>query len=332
MQDEIDDLNAEIRGWKAQAVELEELVTEKDEIKFEVEAQHVQLIQDMEEFKLYKLKVAWLEENNAIQIQRLEDMITHLKVMVGEEKLDLNDELDKMLAENPGEADMELVEELRALASVFSRKTGIVQHLKTLVQKANTGIDPNFMRTMSMGTEAEKREALQDLICQHKGFKKEVINEGSRQKQFKRQIQIQQKRDAYSDQMRHNWKNQLSQMEQAVVLCSQIHQRDRAEFMLELECRTDQITKLNEYIKRINEARATRQKTAFGSVLRRLRKPIARNKGQKMWAKLTNKKKKRRPSRRGGSSSAGDEDAGMSIMDKMLAKAREKKAAKAAQS
>lgn len=287
----------------------------------------------MEEFKLYKLKVNWLEENNAIQIQRLEDMIVHLKVAVGEEKLDFNAELDKLIAENPGEADMELIEELRGLGGVFTRKMGIVDHLKSVVRKANTGIDPNFMRTMAMGTEAEKREALQDLICQHKGFKKELISENKKERLYKRQIQIQQKRDAYCDQMRHNWKNQLAQMEQAVVLCSQIHQRDRSEFNLELEARTDQVDKLNAYIKRINEARATRQKTAFGSVLRRLRKPIAKKskKGAKLWASLGNSKKKRRPSRRGGvkADDGGDDKPKMSAMDRMLALARQKSLQKA---
>jgi len=93
------------------------------------------------------------------------------------------------------------------------------------------------------------------------------------QKDLKRNIQIQQKRDAYCEQMRVNWKNQLGQMEQAVVLCSQIHQRDRSEFTSEVSSRGDQVSKLNLYIKKINEARASRQKTAFGSVLRRLRKP-----------------------------------------------------------
>lgn len=298
-------------------------------MNYDMDAQQILLVQDMEECKLYKLKVEWLEQNNEKQLERLETMIRYLRIAAGEAAMDPCAELDALLAANPGEADMELVAELRSLASMLTRKAGIVKHLKAQVQRANTGIDPNFMRTMAMVTEAEKREALTDLIQQHKGLKKELIKQGSCQKDIKRNIQIAQKRDAYSEQMRVNWKNQLSQMEQAVVLCSQIHQRDRAEFTSECDNRSDQVVKLNLYIKKINEARASRQKTAFGSVLRRLRKPITRNtKGGKMWAKLLTKKKKRRPSKRSDGTEAPPEKA-MSMMDKLLAKARAKKEAAA---
>lgn len=60
-----------------------------------------------------------------------------------------------------------------------------------------------------------------------------------------------------------------------------------------------------------------------------MKKPINRSKGGKLWAKLTTKKKKRRPSKRAGGE-GGDEkpEKEMSMMDKLLAKARAKKAAK----
>merc|ERR1712186_42706 len=59
-------------------------------------------------------------------------------------------------------------------------------------------------------------------------------------KRNKKQIQMMEQRERYNDALRRNWNNQLAQMEQAVLLANQIHNRDRQQFQLELEDHTQE--------------------------------------------------------------------------------------------
>merc|ERR1711964_779810 len=91
----------------------------------------------------------------------------------------------------------------------------------------------------------------------------------------KRAVAMLQQRDKFNQDLRANWQNQLKQMEQAVLLCSQIHGRDRKKFAAELAEKEEQIKKLKAYVQKMNDMRAKQNKSVFGGS-NRIRVPVGR--------------------------------------------------------
>merc|ERR1711881_71277 len=106
----------------------------------------------------------------------------------------------------------------------------------------------------------------------------------------KRAVSMLQQRDKFNQDLRNNWQSQLKQMEQAVLLCSQIHGRDRKKFAAELAEKDEEIKKLRAYVQKMHEMR---NKQAKG-MNQRIRMPVGR-KGKA--GKAGAGHKKRRPSR-----------------------------------
>merc|ERR1712072_844724 len=91
----------------------------------------------------------------------------------------------------------------------------------------------------------------------------------------KRAVAMLQQRDKFNEDLRANWQTQLQQMEQAVLLCSQIHGRDRKRFAAELAEKEEQILKLKAYVQKMNEMRNRHNKSMYGSSAR-IRLPVGR--------------------------------------------------------
>merc|ERR1719494_513759 len=98
-------------------------------------------------------------------------------------------------------------------------------------------------------------------------LKDELKNTKKENKRYKKQIQMMEQRERYNDALRKNWNNQLAQMEQAVLLANQIHNRDRQQFQLELEDHTQENIRLKKFLKVLS----SRQKSNRGNVARPVR-------------------------------------------------------------
>merc|ERR1712096_237085 len=98
----------------------------------------------------------------------------------------------------------------------------------------------------------------------HKELKSTLVTKEGELTDTKKQVTLLKKREDYTKQLTKNWAGQLEQMERALVVCSQMHQKDRAAFKLEATEKNDKVTKLEQYIKRMTTARAQKGKTAFG--------------------------------------------------------------------
>jgi len=101
-------------------------------------------------------------------------------------------------------------------------------------------------------------------------------------KQFKKKIQMMEQRERYNDALRRNWNNQLAQMEQAVLLANQIHNRDRVQYQRELDDHTQENIRLKKFLKVLTK----RQRTNHGNVVRPVRtggsrKTARRNRGKR---------------------------------------------------
>merc|ERR1719494_371759 len=95
-------------------------------------------------------------------------------------------------------------------------------------------------------------------------LKDELKNTKTENKQFKKKIQMMEQRERYNDALRRNWNNQLAQMEQAVLLANQIHNRDRQQFKLELKEHTQENKRLKKFLKVLSN----KQSSSRGNVAR----------------------------------------------------------------
>merc|ERR1719317_1300749 len=87
------------------------------------------------------------------------------------------------------------------------------------------------------------------LLDEKDRLKNELRDIKKQNKRHKKQIQMMEQRERYNDALRKNWNNQLAQMEQAVLLANQIHNRDRQQFQLELEDHTQENIRLKKFLK-----------------------------------------------------------------------------------
>merc|ERR1712042_12170 len=105
------------------------------------------------------------------------------------------------------------------------------------------------------------------LLHEKDRIRNELRDAQKQNKRQKKQIQMMEQRERYNDALRRNWNNQLAQMEQAVLLANQIHNRDRQQFQLELEDHTQENIRLKKFLKVLS----SRQKSNRGNVVKPLR-------------------------------------------------------------
>merc|ERR1712167_493406 len=87
----------------------------------------------------------------------------------------------------------------------------------------------NMMDNLSLGEDPAKKKALMKLMEQHKKLKGKLISKEEELGDALKQSALLKKREEYSKQLTKSWASQLEQMERALVVCSQMHQKDREE-------------------------------------------------------------------------------------------------------
>lgn len=140
------------------------------------------------------------------------------------------------------------------------------------------------------GSDGQKAAALKKLLEAQKTSQIKVRQAEESTQKARRQAIMLTKRDEYHKQLQGNWQKQLKQMEQAVMLCSQIHKRDRASFKEQIKARDEQITKLKAYLMKQSELRARQPGVNIAG--KRVQMPSRNRRSPK-----STMRKKRRPSR-----------------------------------
>merc|ERR550534_1127050 len=138
--------------------------------------------------------------------------------------------------------------EMRAMADMDSKSS------------SRSGRGDRAMRT-------ERTERWAKLLDEKDSLRNELKDSKKQNKRYKKQIQTMEQRERYNDALRRNWNNQLAQMEQAVLLANQIHNRDRQQFQLELDEHTQENIRLKKFLKVLSN----RQKSNRGNVARPVR-------------------------------------------------------------
>merc|ERR1739838_144935 len=196
------------------------------------------------EYRLYKTKLDFVTNDHEIQIQRKNEEMERLK----QEMEDLSaqaEENERSGSCRRGDSHRDKKSELKAMAEIATKST-----------RSSRGGDRE-LRIERYARLLDEKGALSNRL-------KDIEKENKRNK---KQIQMMEQRERYNDALRRNWNNQPAQMEQAVLLANQIHNRDRQQFQLELEDHTQENIRLKKFLRVLS----SRQKTNRGNVARPVR-------------------------------------------------------------
>lgn len=226
---------------------VQELTLERESIikqKKQAEETVKKMAGQIGEYRLYKTKLDFVTNDHEIQIQRKNEEMERLKQEI-EDLSAQAEENERSGSSRRGDSHRDKKSELKAMAEIATTST-----------RSSRGGDRE-LRIERYARLLDEKEALSNRL-------KDIEKENKRNK---KQIQMMEQRERYNDALRRNWNNQLAQMEQAVLLANQIHNRDRQQFQLELEDHTQENIRLKKFLRVLS----SRQKTNRGNVARPVR-------------------------------------------------------------
>merc|ERR1711964_952367 len=189
------------------------------------------------EFRFYKQKVDFLEKESEMQMQRLK---TQGPMMMDDEPTDIDFDIDSL---DMSEAARQ---KMMQLAKAVQRKDARIEKLRN---EGSLNTDELIDALQGSGTQAE---ALKKILNANKAAQIKVHEAEAVAEKAQRSAAMLSKRDSFNQNLQANWKNQLKQMEKAVLMCSEIHKRDRKKYTGEIAQKDEQIAKLKIYIEKAN--------------------------------------------------------------------------------
>lgn len=97
------------------------------------------------------------------------------------------------------------------------------------------------------------RDKIYDLVSSNDALKCQVKDMSEDIEKMKRQIKRKDQQQRYSDALRKDFSNQLQQMEQAVFMTNQIHNRDRKQFDREIQEKNQELQRLKHFLKLLSQ-------------------------------------------------------------------------------
>lgn len=264
MQDELADLRAESQGYRCEVEGLAGLLNETENKLKETQDDAKKITEDMKVFKMYKTKALYLEKHSESRLQQMQDDIDYLKKESGPG--DGNDDLFTLLDSDSPAAMEAIKDKLRQLSmkakKLEARNLKLAKEKKKL-QTEGVGTD-NMMDNLELGSDPKKKKALMKLMEQHKKLKGKLIAKEEEFGDASKQAALLKKREEYSKQLTKSWASQLEQMEKALVVCSQMHQKDREEHFAVMQEKQQQIDTFTSYIDRMTASRDKKKPAAGG--------------------------------------------------------------------
>jgi len=230
--------------------EIKELKAKRDTIiksKKNAEETVKKMAGQIGEYRLYKTKLDFMANDHQIQMERKDQEIVRLN----QENEDLTTKLE--------EAERNVDGHGGGSRSHASKRDSEIREMAEIDTKSSS--------RSGRGDRGMRTERWAKLLHEKDRIRNELRDAQKQNKRQKKQIQMMEQRERYNDALRRNWNNQLAQMEQAVLLANQIHNRDRQQFQLELEEHTQENIRLKKFLKVLS----SRQKSNRGNVARPVR-------------------------------------------------------------
>lgn len=157
--------------------------------------------------------------------------VERLKIEVGDDDSDIDDDSD-----DEGEHEEEdltingrLRTKLRDLKKRIARKDQLINCLRLEAKRLESTSEEDLVKNIQFG-DANKKQALITLLKNHKNVVQDLMEKKQQNASLNRSIEMLKKRADCNEQLRDSWREQLAQMEQAVVTCSQVHRKDKEMF------------------------------------------------------------------------------------------------------
>lgn len=268
-ENQIADLKAELRGVEEfndqLSNELEDAHTHEDEMTHQIS----QLQAAIAEHRFYKQKVAFLEKENEMVMRNMKTT----GPMVEEAD---DSEIDLSWAANMSPEQRAQIEKLTRRAD---RNAALVKRMKS---ERSLNME-DIMETLKDGNQ---KAAFKKILQSQMDTTAQLGEANKQNEKIKRTVTMLAEKEKHWRQLQSNWKGQLNQMEQAVILCSSIQKRDQKKYQTELRTKDEEIQRLKAYVQKIQEMpiRGTRQAE---------RGSLAKSKLNRM--SMNKRMKKRRP-------------------------------------
>jgi len=272
LEDNLADLRAELRGLDSYNDQLQDDIETLEDARSSQEHEISHLNAKLAEYRFYKQKVDFLEREYAIAQKRIAEAPPAFD--------DTDVEVDFTGLGPLSEAARRKIEQLMGTCQ---RHTKMIQNLKS---NATLNTDEVLSALQGSGTQ---QEAMKKMLKAYSASQAKVAKSVEQADKAKRALAMLQKRDSLNKDLQANRDNRLKQMEQAVLMVSTIHKRDRTKYQEEIKQKDSEIAKLKAYIQKsaaIARKREESQQTMLASSGMGMKAPRRRP-----------KMKKRRPAR-----------------------------------
>merc|ERR1711964_356069 len=275
LEDNLADMKAELRGSDAFIEQLEDQIEALTDKNDDLGHETCGLKSKLAEFRFYKQKVDFLEKESEMQMQRLKTQGTF---DFDDEPTDTDFDIDSL-----GHMSEAARQKMMQLAKAVAKKDARIEKLRN---EGSLNTDELIDALQGSGSQAE---ALKKILNANKAAQIKVHEAQAVAEKAQRSAAMLSKRDSFNQNLQANWKNQLKQMEKAVLMCSEIHKRDRKKYTGEIAQKDEQIAKLKIYIEKANALRTRPKQSIFGPGKNRIKNAINGSKNML--------RKKRRPAR-----------------------------------
>lgn len=272
-EDEIADLKAELRGAESMADQYSEELETQEDRNGKLFDQMQELQAKLAEHRFYKQKVEFLEREHAMMEKNLKSN----PIVEEEDAFDVN--IDDLLLDAPDGSEAFLRAKIAPLLKSINRKDTLIKKLKG---NAGMGIE-EVLNTLNLT--GDKNAAIKKILEVQQASVVKVQQQEKKMEKLTKIVATQKRREKHYQELQGNWKNQLKQMEKAVLACGAIHKRDQAKFTAELEAKDEQIMKLKEYLEKVNQLRQAQVQSQNSAMGKRIRTPSPQMKRRKVTKK-----------------------------------------------
>lgn len=260
LEEEVGDMKLELEGLEARAKKWEhQLEIDTKKLETSEEALKEEDI-NANELRMHQQKAEFLDRELEINVQRVKDNTeTIRKTLAGLSgaKVDIPSYINKA---PPGDYYDRVKNKFIDMTRLLQRVDEKYKKLKKENSQMNK-VDDHAIMAMSEGDSA----AAVKMKTRFKRLIAELKKRDAMKKKYEETIGMFKKKDEHFKKLIKNWDQQVKRMEKAVILCKQVHLRDKNKFEEEFRAQQDQIAKLKQYHKKIQKMQSQQNRTMFGT-------------------------------------------------------------------
>jgi len=271
--DDAADLRAELEEAEQRIKDVEEEKSEVERKNLLVDGEVKKLSTALGEFRLDKSKLELMRHEGKLQIGRLRQENNQLIYQLKQAKAKLNEAEMRGVASNAAvlppltEKEKETLEQYNPAKLDFDNEDhqGQIEKnyqelYKRLLMETTRQIKGELQHGISKLNLKDDEKRL-NLVTEIEHQKRKISELKEEDKRKAKELQIMRERDKQNDLLKKAFRDQLSQMEQAVLLARQVHHRDRLRHSKEIAENEEEFNRLKMALAKVHRMRRKSKKT-----------------------------------------------------------------------